>query len=157
MSYNTPKLLSTYANRSLRLWKLRYASKGNHWYLILRHRISIRFSSGEYGGKKKISKSLSFHSWIFAMNFFDLWIGELSRITTVFLTVLSENLSIKAISVSVLNVDSLTSKKSSFLRLIKPTTFRNLPLAAGSSIGFSLVCHAYGTLGVSPKWLSSPK
>jgi len=157
MSYKTPKLQSTYVKRSLRFWKLRYASKGNHWYLILRHRISIRFSSGEYGGKKKINKSFSFHSLIFAMNFLDLWIGELSRITTVFFTIWFAKPSIKAMSVSVLKVDSLTSKKRLFLRFIKPTTFRNLPLAAGRSIGLPLVCQAYGTLGVSPKWLSSPK
>ena len=40
--------------------------------MILRHRISIRFNSREYGGRKKINKSFSFHSLIFAMNFFYL-------------------------------------------------------------------------------------
>jgi hypothetical protein len=36
-------------------------------------------------------------------------------------------------------------------RDIKPTTFRNLPLAAGSKNGLSISCHAYGTFGVSQK------
>jgi hypothetical protein len=58
---------------------------------------------------------------------------------------------------SELNVVSFTSKNKWFLRLINPTTFKNLPLAAGNTIGANLVCHAYGILGVSPKWLSSPK
>ena len=85
------------------------------------------------------------------MNFFDLCIGELSSITMVFLTVCATKLSIKQITLSVLNVDSSTPKKSLFLRFRIPTIFRNLPLTTGSNIGFSLVYQAYGTFGVSPK------
>jgi len=157
MSYFLPKLFSIYDKRSLRFWKQIYASKGIQWYLILRHRISIRFSSGEYGGRKKINKSFSSHSLTLVMNFFDLWIGELSSITTVFLTICPMKLSIKLMNFSELNVVSSTSKNSLFLRFINPTTFRDFPLAAGNNIGFSFVCQAYGTFGVSPKWLSSPK
>jgi hypothetical protein len=65
--------------------------------------------------------------------------------------VCAKKLSIKQINLSVLNVDSSSSKYSLFLRVIRPTTFRNFPLAAGSKIGFSFVCQAYGTFGVSPK------
>ena len=157
MSYFTPTFCKTCNKRSLRFWKQRYASKLSHWYLILRHNISIKFNSGEYGGKKKMYTSCSLHCWILALNFLDLCIGELSSITIVFFIVCATKLSIKQINLSVLNVDSSTSKNSLFLRFITPTTFRNLPFAAGNNIGFSLVCQAYGTFGVSPKWLSSPK
>lgn len=157
MSYSLPKLFNRYDSRSLRFWKQIYASKGNQSYLILRHNISIRFNSGEYVERKKKYKSFSSHSFIFAVNLLDLWIGELSNITMVFFVILCINLSIIPISLSELNVVSLISKKGSFLRFIKPKTFKNVPLAAGNNIGLSFVCHAYGTFGVSPKCLSSPK
>ena len=60
-------------------------------------------------------------------------------------------LSIKQINLSVSNVDSRTSKNNLSLKIIKPKIFRNFPLVAGSNIGLSFVCQAYGTLEVSQK------
>ena len=51
MIHFVPILFSVSFKRSLRFWKLRKASKGSHLYLMNRQRISILFSSGEYGGK----------------------------------------------------------------------------------------------------------
>jgi len=58
---------------------------------------------------------------------------------------------IKSIILSVLKVDSSTCENKLFLQDINPTTFRNLPLAAGNNKGLFLSCHAYGPFGVSPK------
>jgi hypothetical protein len=142
MSYFTPTFCNIFNNRSLRFWKQRYASKLSYWYLILRHNISIKFSSGEYGGKKKIYTSCSLHPCILAWNFLRPVYRWIIKYHNCFLIVCSTNWSIKQLNLSVLNVDSSISKNSLFLRFIKPTTFRNLPLTAGSNIGFSFVYQA---------------
>jgi len=60
-------------------------------------------------------------------------------------------LSGKLMILSVLNLVSSASKKSLFLRVTNPITYRNFSLVARSNIGFSFVYQAYGKLGISPK------
>ena len=140
-----PTFCKTRNNCTLRFWKQRYVSKLRHWYLILRHNISVKFIWLNTEVKRKYLHLTLSQLLILAVNFFDLCIGELSSITILFNS-LGKKIVHKQINLSEFNVDSSTSKKSLFLWFINPTTIINLLLTAGSNIGFSLVCQAYCTL-----------
>ncbi len=100
--YFFPYWRKIFSRASTKLFQLEYASISNHWYLIKRHNISIIFNSGEYVGKKKRVNPFSFHSSCFCKSALLVCIEELSRTNTVFFSKVSQNLSIQAITTSLL-------------------------------------------------------
>src|SRR5512143_3730125 len=77
--YVEPTRLEMARRASLSVAKLVYALKGNPSYLILRQRISIRFNSGQYGGRKWTPTPFANHRSKHGVTASLWWIGALSR------------------------------------------------------------------------------
>ena len=72
------------SNASLNALRHAEAENGNQVYLMRRHRISIKFNSGEYGGKYLIINPFFFQEGIRSSKSSLVWIDAWSMTTTVF-------------------------------------------------------------------------
>jgi len=72
------------SNASLNAFRHAYAENGNQGYLMRRHRISIRFHSGEYGRRYLMIKPCFFQEGRRSAKSSLVWIAALSMTTTVF-------------------------------------------------------------------------
>lgn len=136
MSFNTR------FNCSLRFWKLRKASRGNHLYFMNLHNISILFSSGEYGGRKKIYKSCFFQWLILDLNNLLLCMGALSKTITVLLVIILQKSSRYLTSSIVLILPSVMWYWIAESIVINPNTVNLFDFRQGRSIWLSFCCHA---------------
>gem|GEM_PF-6219612 len=68
MIYFSPKSSNTSFRCFFSEKKSVYALNESHLYFTKRYKISIKFSSGEYGGIKYIFNPFSFHSLDFSAN-----------------------------------------------------------------------------------------
>src|SRR5260370_1550591 len=89
------------SNASLNAFRHVYAENGSQVYLMRRHRISIRFNSGEYGLRYLIINPCFFQYSIRSSNSSLRWMEALSTTTTVFVVIVCQKASKQAITTPV--------------------------------------------------------
>src|SRR6266568_7753789 len=130
------------SNASIIAWRHEEAENGNQSYLMRRQRISIRFNSGEYGGRYLMINPCFFQQGTRSSNSSLLWIEALSTTTTVFFVIVRQNASKQAITTPVWIDCSNIKVCKSLLRFINPNTLIRPYRMAGSSMTLLGSCQA---------------
>src|SRR6266487_2474085 len=130
------------SNASFNAFRHAEAEKGNQVYLMRRHRISIRFNSGEYGGKYLMINPFFFQEGSLSSNSSLVWIDALSMTTTVFFVSVRQKVSKQAITTPVCMEPSNINGCRSFWRFINPSTLIRPYFLAGSSMTLLGSCQA---------------
>src|SRR6266446_240580 len=123
------------SNASLNALRHAYAEKGNQVCLIRRHRMSIRFNSGEYGGRYLMTNPCFFQYGIRSSNSSLVWIDALSMTTTVFFVIVRQKASKHAITTPVWMDSSNINGCKSLWRFINPSTFEFIPIKSSVAKG----------------------
>src|SRR5712664_2884558 len=110
------------SNASLNALRHAYAEKGNQTYLMRRQRISIRFNSGEYGGRYVMIHPCFFQEGTRSSHASRLWMEAWSTTTTILLVMVRQNASKQAITTPVWIDGSNLEVCKSFWRFINPKT-----------------------------------
>src|SRR4030095_10558555 len=130
------------SNASLNAFRHAYAENGNQVYLIRRHRISIRFNSGEYGLRYLTISPCFFQYGSRSAKSSLVWMAALSTNTTVFFVSVWQNASTQATTTPVWIDCSNIEACKSFWRFLNPNTLIRPVRKAGSSMTLLGSCQA---------------
>src|SRR5712691_12410667 len=130
------------SNASIIAWRHAEAEKGNQSYLMRRQRISIRFNSGEYGGRYVMINPCCFQYGTRSSHSSRLWMEALSTTPTVFVVSVRPNASQQAITTPVWIDCSNIEVGTSLWRCINPKTLIRPERLAGSAMTLLGSCQA---------------